>query len=107
MITLAYKVLTAEQWTALKAGTFEGAPIDVQRNYAYVVERGPQRVDAASPDDPRPLLSGRALLDIQRDEYADAGTALQARTLMRYVINHHLGGKELHTRLLLREMHQL
>ena len=85
----------------------EGAPIDPLRTYAYAVERGPQRVDEASADDPRPILSGQALLDIQRDEYADASTALQARSLMRHVINHHLGGKELHTRLLLREMHQL
>jgi len=28
---IAYKVLTAEQWAALRAGTFHGAPVDARR----------------------------------------------------------------------------
>jgi len=91
----------------LLAQDAEGAPIDAQVNYVYAAERGAQRLDQPAIDDPRPVLSGRALMDIARDDYSDPATLLQARALMRYVISHHLGGTPLHTRQLLREMHQL
>ncbi len=33
---LAYKVLTAEQFAALQAGAFEGAPVDVADGYVHL-----------------------------------------------------------------------
>jgi DNA repair protein RecO (recombination protein O) len=74
--------------------------------YYYVVERGPVVADEGSPHAHSPELSGKALLDIERDDYSDGATLQQARALMRYVVNHYLGGKPLHTRQLLREMQQ-
>jgi len=32
----AYKVLTADQWAALRAGTFEGAPVDLADGYVHL-----------------------------------------------------------------------
>jgi uncharacterized protein (DUF952 family) len=37
--TTAYKVLTAEQMTALEAGTFEGAPVDLADGYIHLSTR--------------------------------------------------------------------
>lgn len=34
--SLAYKVLTAAQFAALQAGTFEGAPIDIADGYIHL-----------------------------------------------------------------------
>ena len=84
-----------------------GEPVDAERHYVYVVERGPVDAEAGGADPDSPALSGKALLDIARDDYSDAATLLQAKALMRHVVNHYLGGKPLHTRQLLREMQQL
>jgi DNA repair protein RecO (recombination protein O) len=50
---------------------------------------------------------GKTLLDMDKGDYSDPGTVLESRALMRYVINHHLGGQTLHTRQLLRDLQQL
>jgi len=70
--------------------------------YRYAVERG------ALPDDGDirtglPVL-GKTLLDMAADDYADPVTAQQSKQLMRMLLNHHLGGKMLHTRELIREL---
>jgi DNA repair protein RecO (recombination protein O) len=85
----------------------QGAPVQAERAYAYVVERGPVDADALTGPLDYPELSGKALLDIERDDYRDPATLQQARALMRYIVNHYLGGKPLHTRQLLRELQQL
>ena len=33
---IAYKVLTAEEWTALSAGAFHGAPIDIADGFIHL-----------------------------------------------------------------------
>jgi DNA repair protein RecO (recombination protein O) len=73
--------------------------------YRYVVERGPL------PDDGDggagfPVL-GKTLLDMAADEYSDPATAQQSKQLMRILLNHHLGGKILHTRELIKELQKL
>jgi DNA repair protein RecO (recombination protein O) len=52
-------------------------------------------------------VSGRTLLDMAREDYANPQTVVESRALMRHVLSHHLAGQELHTRQLLREMQQL
>lgn len=77
-----------------------GAPIRAEVCYRYAVERG------ALPDDGGaglPVL-GKTLLDMVVDDYADPLTAQQSKQLMRMVLNHHLGGKTLHTRELIKEL---
>jgi DNA repair protein RecO (recombination protein O) len=73
--------------------------------YRYAIERG------ALPDDGDdrtglPVL-GKTLLDMAADDYADPVTAQQSKQLMRVLLNHHLGGKILHTRELIKELQKL
>jgi DNA repair protein RecO (recombination protein O) len=73
--------------------------------YRYAVEQG------ALPDDGDdrtglPVL-GKTLLDMAADDYADPVTAQQSKQLMRVLLNHHLGGKILHTRELIKELQKL
>ena len=77
-------------------------PVRAEASYRYAVERG------ALPDDGDirtglPVL-GKTLLDMAADDYADPVTAQQSKQLMRMLLNHHLGGKMLHTRELIREL---
>ena len=87
---------------ALERETGSDKAIRAEVCYRYAVERGPL------PDDGDvriglPVL-GKTLLDMAADDYADPVTAQQSKQLMRMLLNHHLGGKTLHTRELIREL---
>ncbi len=73
--------------------------------YRYVVERG------AIPDDGVMQtglpVSGKTLLDMAVDDYADPTTVQQSKQLMRMLLNHHLGGMILHTRELIKDLQRL
>ena len=84
-----------------------GEPILPEASYTYVLERGPLRMPLREPAAAGVELSGKTLLDIAADDYRDALTLQQSRALMRFVLNHHLGGQVLHTRQLLRDLQQL
>ena len=79
--------------------------IQANTSYRYVLERGPVLDDggarAGLP------VSGKTLLDMAADDYADAMTAQQSKQLMRVLLNHHLGGKALHTRELIKELQKI
>jgi DNA repair protein RecO (recombination protein O) len=47
------------------------------------------------------LIQGRTLLDMARGHYSNATTQAQSKQLMRYLLQHYLGDKPLHTRQLL------
>jgi DNA repair protein RecO (recombination protein O) len=90
-----------------------GAVLEPTATYAYVVERGAARKE---PSDPTAAAAGaegglevigKTLLDMDKGDYTDPATVTQSRALMRYVINHYLGGQTLHTRQLLRDLQQL
>ncbi len=83
-----------------------GDPIQAEASYTYVLERGPELVPVRAPAPPVEV-SGKTLMDIAADDYRDPLTLQQGRALMRFVLNHYLGGQVLHTRQLLREMQQL
>ena len=87
-----------------------GKAIQAEVCYRYVVERGPLP-DESGPDDGAGstgfLVLGKTLLDMAADEYADPATAQQSKQLMRMLLNHHLGGKILHTRELIKELQKL
>ena len=83
------------------------APIVAEREYLYVVERGP--VPAGEGDD-RPdavRLSGLTLLDLERGRFEDDKTIAQAKSLMRLLINHSLNGQQLATRAMVRDLQRL
>ena len=82
-----------------------GRPIDPGRRYTYVIERGPVALDRGM--DAQMEISGRTLIELENDRFADAVTLAQSKLLMRFLVNHYLGNQELHTRQLLREMQQI
>ena len=47
------------------------------------------------------LIQGRSLLDMARGTYSNTTTQAQSKQLMRYLLQHYLGEKPLHTRQLL------
>lgn len=72
----------------------------------YVVdpERGPRPEQAG---DTAPRVSGKTLLDMEREDYQDAVTQAQSKQLMRFLLAHHLGGAPLNTRQILIDLMQL
>jgi DNA repair protein RecO (recombination protein O) len=80
------------------------APIAAEREYLYVVERGP--VPAAQGEERADAirLRGLTLLDLERGRFEDPVTVAQAKSLMRLLINHSLNGQELATRAMVRDL---
>ncbi len=84
-----------------------GAPVRPDADYAYVPERGPVPLAGSGGAETTVELRGKTLLDMARDDYSDPVTLAQGKALMRFVLNHHLGGGPLHTRQLLRDLKEL
>jgi DNA repair protein RecO (recombination protein O) len=84
-----------------------GAPLVDERDYHFVLERGAVPVEDSGANGTAPRVSGRALLQMERDDYSEPATLQQARALMRHAINHYLAGKPLHSRQLLLDVQQL
>ncbi|HEY6239796.1 MAG TPA: DNA repair protein RecO [Burkholderiales bacterium] len=85
----------------LERDSASGGAIDPAKTYTYDPERGPVEVNGAGAE---PLVSGRTLLDMARDDYADAGTQQQAKALMRTLINHRLEYQPLKSRQIFRDL---
>jgi len=101
------KHLLQELGYALMLGHEAGSDrvIDAASSYRYVVERGAVR-DTAGATEGLPV-SGKTLQDMAADDYSDAQSARQGKQLMRMLLNHHLGGKMLHTRELIKDLTKL
>lgn len=84
-----------------EAGTHTA--IEADRHYDYRVEQGPvpvQRVDG-------PLVfDGATLEGIAARRFDDPAVLRAANRLLRTVISHHLGGRELQSRKVLRDVHR-
>lgn len=80
-------------------------PIDPVLSYRYVIERGavPDTHDA----DTGLAVAGKTMLDMAADDYSDVQSARQGKQLMRMLLNHHLDGKMLHTRELIKDLTKL
>jgi DNA repair protein RecO (recombination protein O) len=81
-----------------------GEPIDAQREYWYVVERGPVAAEGEGALANAVRLRGLTLIDLERGRFEEAATVAQAKQLMRLLINHSLNGQELATRALIRDL---
>ncbi len=82
-------------------------PIVAERAYDYVIERGPVAAGAGEAPANAVRLSGLTLIDLERGRFEDAATVAQSKQLMRLLINHSLGGEELATRSLVRDLQRL
>ena len=79
-------------------------PVDPAESYVVDPERGPRLARAA---DAWPRVSGKTLLDMEREDYSDPVTQAQSKVLMRFLLAHHLGGAPLNTRQILIDLMQL
>jgi len=86
---------------ALERDSASGRAIDPAKSYAYDPERGPVEIEGAGPE---PCVSGRTLLDMARDDYADPQTQQQAKALMRTLISHRLDHQPLKSRQIFRDL---
>lgn len=77
--------------------------LDPNRHYSYRVEQGPIAVDRA--EGPM-VFKGEVLQSIRSQSFEDPEILRAANRLLRQVINHHLGGKELKSRKVLAGLHR-
>ncbi len=81
-----------------------GLPVVPDREYAYLIERGPvQKLGA----DETAVVCGQTLLDMAADDYSSPRTRVESRHLMRQLIAHHMGGKPLQSRRVFMELQEL
>ena len=83
------------------------APIAAEREYFYVVERGPVLLVEGAVYSNAIRLRGQTLIDLERGRLEDAATIAQSKQLMRLLIHHSLNGQELATRTLVRDLQRL
>ena len=94
-----------------------GAAVRAEARYAYMIERGPVRLEgadgaavsaAAGADAGAALVvAGQTLLDMAANDFSRAQTLAQAKQLLRMLINHTLGGQPLQSRRVLKELQEL
>jgi DNA repair protein RecO (recombination protein O) len=89
---------------SLETEASSGKPIVPDKVYRYILERG---AVADSPDAQGMPIAGKTLLDMAADDYRDANSARQSKQLMRMLLDHHLAGRPLHTRELMRDLQKL
>lgn len=82
-----------------------GIPLDPAGHYAYEIERGLVRL-------PRPgssalSVSGKTLIDLAAEDFADPRSLTEAKQLMRALIAHYTGGRGLETRKIFMELQEL
>ncbi len=79
-------------------------PVDPGEMYVVNPERGPRMArDAES----WPRVSGKTLLDMEREDYQDIATQVQSKVLMQFLLVYHLCGASLKTRQILIDLMQL
>ncbi|MGZ5198239.1 MAG: DNA repair protein RecO [Telluria sp.] len=89
---------------SLGRSTATRQPVAPAADYVVDPEKGPREVQ---PGDAWPVVSGKTLLDMERDDYADPVTQAQSKQLMRFLLAYHLGGAPLNTRQILIDLMQL
>jgi DNA repair protein RecO (recombination protein O) len=78
-----------------------GDVIDASAVYLYHLEHGPVRRVSAQGVGSTPSITGAALIAFERDQVLPAHAA-EIKALMRYVLQHHLGDRQLKSRELFR-----
>ncbi|HWS02974.1 MAG TPA: DNA repair protein RecO [Gammaproteobacteria bacterium] len=72
-----------------------GNAVEADVRYRYQVERGAVRESEAETGQ---VVSGKTLLDLAGDDYADPRSLAESKQLMRHLLAHHLSGQQLQTR---------
>lgn len=80
----------------------ENTLIEKNTRYIYEAEHGAIPITQQVHQERNGVqLSGQTLLNMANDDYQDINTQQQSKQLMRYLLQHYLGDKPLHTRQLL------
>lgn len=82
-----------------------GHPIDGERRYCYVLEKGPVAGDN-EPFGDGIMLSGRTLLALAAGDLSDPQLRKESKQLMRVAVAACLGDRPLHTRRLMQQLWQ-
>jgi DNA repair protein RecO (recombination protein O) len=82
-----------------------GAALVPDGYYAYEIERGPLRLPG--PGSSGLAVRGKTLIDLAQGELGDPRSQAEAKQLMRALIAHYTGGKELATRKIFMELQEL
>jgi DNA repair protein RecO (recombination protein O) len=72
-----------------------GRAVEAEVRYRYQVERGAVRESEAETGQ---VVSGKTLLDLAADDYADPRSLAESKQLMRHLLAYHLSGQQLQTR---------
>ena len=81
-----------------------GQPLDPEGFYAYEIERGPVRL--SGPGNSALCVRGKTLVDLANEDFSDPRSLLEAKQLMRALIAHYTGGKELESRKIFKELQE-
>lgn len=82
-----------------------GRAVEPDALYTYQIEHGPRRVSAAEASST--AVRGQTLLDLAAENYTDPRSKLESKQLMRRLLAHYLGGAELETRKIFKELQEL
>lgn len=82
-----------------------GQAVDPDGYYAYEIENGPVRLPRSGNS--ALSVSGKTLLDLAHDDLGDPRSLGEAKSLMRALISHYLGGQQLVTRKIFMELQEL
>ncbi|NHZ88902.1 DNA repair protein RecO [Massilia sp. CCM 8733] len=80
------------------------AAVEPEGDYVVDPERGARPARAG---DSWPVVCGKTLLDMEREDYGDPVTQAQSKLLLRFLLAHQLGGATLNTRQILIDLMQL
>lgn len=80
-----------------------GQPVEASRHYAYFFEHGPVLCDENRHIRANPVISGESLIAFEHNRLKSGHQCAEIKTLMRYVLNAHLGHKKLKSRELFRK----
>jgi len=83
----------------------KGAPIDSNGYYAYEIEHGPVKLQRAGQS--TLSVSGKTLIDLAHEDFSDPRSLIEAKQLMRALIAHYTGGKDLQVRKIFMELQEL
>lgn len=82
-----------------------GRPVRSEGRYLYIIDHGV--VAAGAEAEAGTVLAGQTLLDLAADRLASPESLLQAKLLLRRLINHYLGGQTLQSRRVFMELQEL
>ncbi len=82
-----------------------GEPIAAEAFYTYRMEQGPVRLAHAEAD--AQVVRGSSLLDLGAGDFSNPRSRGEAKTLMRTLLSYYLGGQELETRKIFKELQEL